>query len=67
MFLLLPFLFVLHADGKLVHPQHANVFEDGDTYTIPSFAHFLTVCSPPLTRPAKLKPSPLPLLRRFVR
>ncbi len=47
MFLPLPFLFVLRADGKLVHPQRANVFEDGDTYNIPSFAHFLTVYGPP--------------------
>ena len=24
-------------------PQRANVFEEGDTYNIPSFSHFLTV------------------------
>ncbi|PYU65070.1 MAG: thiol-disulfide isomerase [Acidobacteria bacterium] len=41
-----PFLFVLDADGKLVHPQRANVFEDGDIYNVPSFAHFLTVYGP---------------------
>ena len=41
-----PFLFVLDADGKLVHPQRANVFEDGDIYNVPSFVHFLTVYGP---------------------
>ena len=41
-----PYLFVLDADGKLLHPQRANEFEDGDTYSVPRFARFLTVYGP---------------------
>jgi len=36
-----PYLFVLGADGKLLHPQRANEFEDGKTYNVPRFARFL--------------------------
>jgi len=36
-------LYVLDADGKLLRPQRANEFEDGDTYNVPRFARFLTV------------------------
>jgi len=41
-----PYLFVLDAHGKLLHPQRANEFEDGDTYNVPRFARFLTVYGP---------------------
>jgi thiol:disulfide interchange protein len=41
-----PYLFVLDMDGKLLHPQRANEFEDGDTYNVPRFARFLTVYGP---------------------
>jgi hypothetical protein len=46
-----PYLFVLDADGKLLHPQRANVFEDGDTYNVPRFARFLAAHGP--THPSR--------------
>lgn len=41
-----PYLFVLDADGKLLHPQRANEFEDGNTYSVARFSRFLTVYGP---------------------
>ena len=41
-----PYLFVLDANGKLLHPQRANVFEDGHIYNVQSFTRFLTVYGP---------------------
>jgi hypothetical protein len=41
-----PYLFVLGADGKLVRPQRANEFQDGDTYNVPRFARFLAAYGP---------------------
>jgi thiol:disulfide interchange protein len=41
-----PYLFVLGTDGKLLHPQRANEFEDGDTYNVPRFARFLAAYGP---------------------
>jgi hypothetical protein len=46
-----PYLFVLDADGKLLYPQRANVFEDGDTYNVPRFARFLAAHGP--THPSR--------------
>jgi len=46
-----PYLFVLDADGKLLHPQRAIEFEDGDTYNVPRFVRFLTVYGPHSRRP----------------
>jgi hypothetical protein len=36
------YLFVLDAHDKLLLPQRANVFEEGDTYNVPRFASFLS-------------------------
>jgi thiol:disulfide interchange protein len=41
-----PYLFVLDAHGKLLQPQRANVFQDGDTYNVPRFASFLAAYGP---------------------
>lgn len=41
-----PYLFVLDAHGKLLQPQRANVFQDGDTYNVPRFARFLAAYGP---------------------
>jgi thiol:disulfide interchange protein len=46
-----PYLFVLDAHGKILHPQRANVFEDGDTYNVPRFASFLVAYGP--TQPSR--------------
>jgi thiol:disulfide interchange protein len=46
-----PYLFVLDADGKLLYPQRANVFEDGDTYNVTRFARFLAAHGP--THPSR--------------
>lgn len=46
-----PYLFVLDAHGKVLHPQRANVFEDGDTYNVPRFASFLVAYGP--THPSR--------------
>jgi len=46
-----PYLFVLDAHGKLLHPQRANEFEDGDTYNVPRFARFLAAHGP--THPSR--------------
>jgi thiol:disulfide interchange protein len=46
-----PYLFVLDAHGKVLHPQRANVFEDGKTYNVPRFASFLSAYGP--THPSR--------------
>jgi hypothetical protein len=41
-----PYLFALDADGKLLRPKRTIEFEDGNTYKVPRFVRFLTVCGP---------------------